>query len=203
LKKCIIVYAGQYYDAETGLHYNYHRYYDPILGRYLRADPIGLAGGINPYTYVQNNPVNFIDPYGLDWSSGAALSVSKVAAGGGVYGINSQSFSNGRQEVWHDYSGMGDGLDLGASFESVWAWGSGSWEGKFRSVNASIAFFSGSVFWTPGEDGWVGFSFGFSLGLPGIAYEETCYEETKPRQKTKTSKRYKVPKPPVVVNKPH
>jgi RHS repeat-associated protein len=58
-------FAGQYYDQETGLHYNYHRYYDTQLGRYLRADPIGLAGGVNLYAYVQNNPVNDIDPYGL------------------------------------------------------------------------------------------------------------------------------------------
>jgi RHS repeat-associated protein len=65
LKKCIIVYAGQYYDSETGLHYNYHRYYDPSLGRYLRADPIGLAGGVNLYAYAENNPNNYIDPFGL------------------------------------------------------------------------------------------------------------------------------------------
>lgn len=57
--------AGQYFDSETGLHYNYHRYYDPQLGRYLRTDPIGLAGGVNPYVYVFNNPVNLVDPYGL------------------------------------------------------------------------------------------------------------------------------------------
>ena len=58
-------FAGQYFDEETGFHYNYHRYYDPATGRYLTADPIGLAGGIHLYTYVQNDPVDLIDPHGL------------------------------------------------------------------------------------------------------------------------------------------
>jgi RHS repeat-associated protein len=58
-------YPGQYYQAETGLYYNYYRNYDPATGRYLESDPIGLAGGINPYAYTGSNPMSGIDPLGL------------------------------------------------------------------------------------------------------------------------------------------
>jgi RHS repeat-associated protein len=58
-------FPGQYYDAETGLHYNYHRYYNPKTGRYITADPIGLMGGVNLYGYVGGNPVRWVDPLGL------------------------------------------------------------------------------------------------------------------------------------------
>ena len=67
----IRVYPGQYYDQESGLHYNYHRYYDPHTGRYLREDPIGIQGGMNHlYVYVQNNPIRYIDPRGLFYPPG-------------------------------------------------------------------------------------------------------------------------------------
>ena len=66
LENPIRILAGQYYDQETSLHYNYHRYYDPATGRYLTADPIGLEGGINVFAYANNNPVNFVDPWGLE-----------------------------------------------------------------------------------------------------------------------------------------
>jgi RHS repeat-associated protein len=66
LSDCPFRYAGMYEDAETGLCYNRHRYYDPEIGNYISQDPIGLAGN-NPtlYAYV-HDPNSWIDPFGLD-----------------------------------------------------------------------------------------------------------------------------------------
>ncbi|WP_232426511.1 RHS repeat domain-containing protein [Desulfuromonas soudanensis] len=59
-------FPGQYADAETGLYYNFQRYYDPVRGRYTQVDPIGFAGGdVNLYGYVKNNSNNYLDPLGL------------------------------------------------------------------------------------------------------------------------------------------
>nr|WP_256661182.1 RHS repeat-associated core domain-containing protein [Pseudomonas sp. LAIL14HWK12:I2] len=57
-------FQGQYFDEESGLHYNRHRYYDPDVGRYLTPDPVKLAGGLNQYRYVPN-PTGWVDPLGL------------------------------------------------------------------------------------------------------------------------------------------
>lgn len=73
-------FPGQYFDAITKQHYNLNRYYNPELGRYMEADPIGLEGGLNLYAYAGSNPVMNTDPsgllvgmndYGLDGSFGS------------------------------------------------------------------------------------------------------------------------------------
>ncbi|WP_249293729.1 RHS repeat-associated core domain-containing protein, partial [Proteus mirabilis] len=67
-------FQGQYFDKETGLHYNTFRYYAPDLGRFTQQDPIGLAGGINLYAYAPN-PLTWVDPWG--WAKEKTYEVVK------------------------------------------------------------------------------------------------------------------------------
>jgi RHS repeat-associated protein len=64
-------YAGMYYHAPSGLNLTFYRAYDSDLGRWLNRDPIGELGGLNLYSYVFNNPINWSDPYGLFGPAGA------------------------------------------------------------------------------------------------------------------------------------
>ena len=64
-------FPGQYYDAETGLMYNFARTYNPAIGRYIESDPLGIEEGENHlYVYVENNPIVNSDPWGLMGAKG-------------------------------------------------------------------------------------------------------------------------------------
>ena len=78
---------GQYFDAETGLHQNWNRDYAPGIGRYVQADPIGLAGSINVYEYAYGNPGAYIDPNGEFALVGAVV--------GGALNFGWQLWQNG------------------------------------------------------------------------------------------------------------
>ena len=73
-------FPGQYYDVETGLHYNWNRSYDPKTGRYTQTDPIGFDGGMNVFLYTHNNPANYFDPTGEEPNKSQATDPGKLIA---------------------------------------------------------------------------------------------------------------------------
>lgn len=73
-------FPGQYHDAETGLHYNVFRYYDPATARYVSQDPLGLAPAANPVGYV-SNPLSVADPLGLVCTASTSTSAAPVTPG--------------------------------------------------------------------------------------------------------------------------
>ena len=98
-------FQGQYFDRETGLHYNTFRYYDPDVGRFTTEDPIGLNGGLNLYQYAPN-PFAWIDPWGLIKAPASLPDTPGVyiltngddryvgSAGGGKGGMNTRVSTN-------------------------------------------------------------------------------------------------------------
>ena len=101
-------FPGQYFDKETGLHYNYFRYYEPETGRYISPDPIGLAGGINVFEYANSNSTVFVDPDGLcPWCVGAVVA--------GIFDFAVQYWRNDGDLDCIDWTGVGASTALGAA----------------------------------------------------------------------------------------
>ncbi len=87
-------FPGQYFDSESGLHYNYFRDYEPSIGRYITSDPIGLEGGNNTYAYADSDPILFFDFDGLQRGARTPGYTPIVLPRGGVAYVRSIQFGN-------------------------------------------------------------------------------------------------------------
>ncbi|WP_028455420.1 RHS repeat-associated core domain-containing protein [Chitinilyticum litopenaei] len=115
-------FQGQYFDHETGLHYNRHRYYDPQIGRFISKDPISLQGGLNIFAYAPN-PVEWIDPFGLKRQRKGPGSTKKVSDSnsqcpctcgndGESIAIREMQKSRKYKNIWQIQNNSGHGIDI-------------------------------------------------------------------------------------------
>ncbi|ELY7190965.1 RHS domain-containing protein [Acinetobacter baumannii] len=102
-----IRFQGQYFDEETGLHYNRYRYYSPYVGRFVSKDPIGLLGGNNVYVYAKN-PITWIDSKGL-------CSTTLNRNLGGVKGDHLQAHHIIPEEIWAKRKDFLDDIGIGGN----------------------------------------------------------------------------------------
>ena len=111
-------FQGQYFDAESGLHYNRHRYYNPDIGRYLTPDPVKLAGGINGYRYVPS-PTGWVDPLGLSTcpDGDGCKPQSKIQSPTEQANVDAQSPSAPAPEKTKNYLYRGDSREPDEIFE--------------------------------------------------------------------------------------
>ncbi|HFU1560640.1 TPA: RHS repeat-associated core domain-containing protein, partial [Citrobacter amalonaticus] len=115
---------GQQWDKETGLYYNRHRYYDPLQGRYITQDPIGLMGGWNLYQYPLD-PIQIIDPLGLsgwdglgNWLSQPGMKEAYNHAAGEAEGSIAKPISEWEFSGWNVVKGSNH---LGTNYINVYA----------------------------------------------------------------------------------
>lgn len=110
-------YTGQRYDSETGNYYFKMRHYSPKSGRFLQADPIGMAGGMNLYSYVSNSPNTSIDPLGL-----TELPTGMRVHAGGVSGVEDKLIVNvaNIMKAVHESNALVVQASIVANFNGAW-----------------------------------------------------------------------------------
>ncbi len=104
---------GQYYDTESGLFYNWNRYYNPAIGRYISSDPIGIDGGLNTFLYAIASPVMYDDPRGLDAGVSAATASTILQQGGRVCVANPVLCATVGPPVAVGGAALGTGIAIG------------------------------------------------------------------------------------------
>jgi RHS repeat-associated protein len=131
---------GQYFDEQTGLHYNWQRYFNPETGRYVSVDPIGFwAGDPNLHRYTGNNPINLMDPFGLKVCAPGLLESLIPVWGLGKAAIN--DFQNGKwgAGVFDTAMAVSDVFLVKAAVtglsKGAWKVGSNTWSATSKWLN--------------------------------------------------------------------
>ncbi len=133
-------FPGQWFQLESGLHYNWHRHYDPTLGRYTQPDPLGFVDGPSVYGYAKSGPVGYIDRDGrlvLFGGGGATWSV-----GPGFTGVTGVAY------------------EVGSGTTTSYTSGGTAW-GYEASAGGTIGFYTGDL------GGFSGLTYGLQVNLPG------------------------------------
>nr|WP_255354973.1 RHS repeat-associated core domain-containing protein [Acidovorax sp. Leaf78] len=150
-------YPGQYFDEESGLHYNHFRSYDPKNGgRYTQADPIGLEGGWNRFSYVGENSLLAIDPHGLATLTLTGGGSAVILGGGeGSFGFYISTKPNDIGIVVS--GGMGVGANVGLSAQIGYIPGAlSNVSGKTQNTNLSCGVGSGTWMTDPNTGNFAG-----------------------------------------------
>ena len=161
-------YTGREHDRETGLRYYRARYYDGEVGAFLSKDPLGFEGGINLYSYVGNDPINLIDPYGLrEWTiSRKGVGVSAVIVGLSGQKVTFESNCEDGIKITQSYLVGGIGLTVGVRI-SLW----GDSEGHIGETKVSQSgpdpYITGMSFTGPS----IGLGYGGSIGSVNMDFK--------------------------------